>query len=156
MAFDPSNGRGLQASINVTPLVDVCLVILIIFMVVAPFLVQGHPVVLPRAADPDRLPEEDAALALSLERDGRLYLGDHLVEPGDAAEAIHRRLERAPGQPVRLKADSRLSYGAVKGLLQALQADGARQVVLVVQSQPPPAPAPLAHTGAPAPERRAP
>jgi biopolymer transport protein ExbD len=124
--------RGLRHDINVTPLVDVMLVILIIFMVVAPFLVQGQPVELPPAVHPDALPEGDGGLLLSLSKDGKIYLGRDPLSPANLKGELDRARASAPDRAIQLQADARLSFGEVKGTLQAVQGAGFNQVALVV------------------------
>ena len=133
----PSNrGRGRKApmaDINVTPLVDVMLVLLIIFMVTAPLLTAGVPVNLPdsraKALDQDQKPVQ-----LSIDNDGKLFLEDEEI----AESALPARLERivalqAGGQPpqVFLRADRGLDYGRVMGVMGELNRVGLNRVALV-------------------------
>ncbi|WP_267394722.1 MULTISPECIES: protein TolR [unclassified Sphingomonas] len=133
----PSNrGRGRRtpmADINVTPLVDVMLVLLIIFMVTAPLLTAGVPVQLPdsraKALDQDQKPVQ-----LSLDGEGRLYIDkDEVTEA-----ALPQRLEQiaavqAGGQPpqVFLRADRGLDYGRVMAVMGELNRAGLNRVALV-------------------------
>src|ERR1051326_3819719 len=71
--------HGLNSEINVTPLVDVCLVLLIIFMVVRPMLQKGGPVNLPVTEDPEKTPDTEKQLQISVKSDGSVYLGSTVV-----------------------------------------------------------------------------
>src|SRR5205085_9102079 len=79
--------HALTSEINVTPLVDVCLVLLIIFMVVTPMLQKGVPVNLPVTEDPEQTPDTDKQLQISVKSDGSVYLGPTVVrnEQGEAS-----------------------------------------------------------------------
>jgi biopolymer transport protein TolR len=120
-----------MADINVTPLVDVMLVLLIIFMVTAPLLVTGVPVDLPetraKALDQDQKP-----VIISIGRDGAIHLGEAEVEagalPGELA-ALRARLPRE--QQVFLRADTGLNYGAVMRVMGELNRAGLNRVALV-------------------------
>ena len=132
----PSSRRGRRApmaEINVTPLVDVMLVLLIIFMVTAPLLTAGVPVNLPdaraKALDQDQQP-----IQLSLDRQGRLFLGEDEV----AEAALPSRLEglragSGGGEPpqVYLRADRALDYGRVMRVMGELNRAGLNRVALV-------------------------
>src|SRR6266513_5611384 len=84
----------LNADINVTPLVDVCLVLLIIFMVVTPMLQKGVPVNLPMTEDPEKTPDSEKQLLISVKADGSVYLGSTVVRKEQMQgelETIHQR-----------------------------------------------------------------
>jgi biopolymer transport protein TolR len=139
MAHQLSRGRRLMGEINVVPYIDVMLVLLIIFMVTAPLLMQGVKVDLPKArAEPltADLLRNNNPLVLSIDREGRLYLnmgGDpHL--PIDAATVQERAtaaLHNKEDLPVLLKADYRIEYGQVMAAMVVLQRAGARKVGFV-------------------------
>ena len=78
----------LNASINVTPLVDVCLVLLIIFMVVTPMLQKGIPVNLPVTDGPEKTPDTDKQLQISVKADGSVYLGPNVVRKDQVESAL--------------------------------------------------------------------
>jgi biopolymer transport protein TolR len=118
-----------MAEINVTPLVDVMLVLLIIFMVTAPLLTAGVPVNLPQSKA-GALKQDKEPVTLSIEKTGEVYLGDERIAP----EALGARLERIaaddPSQ-VFLRADRTLDYGRVMGVLGELNRAGLNKVALV-------------------------
>lgn len=129
------SGRTPMAEINVTPLVDVMLVLLIIFMVTAPLLQAGVPVELPDSRA-NALSEEPKQITLSLSRDGELYLDDTPVAPGELADRL-AAVEPAPnGKPplVTLRADKAIDYGRVMGVMGELNRAGFNSISLVTNS----------------------
>jgi biopolymer transport protein TolR len=129
----PSASRGRarapMAEINVTPLVDVMLVLLIIFMVTAPLLTAGVPVNLPKSKA-GALKQEQKPVTISVERSGQVFIGEDEVPP----EALEDRLAAiAANEPpqVYLRADRGLDYGAVMQVLGELNRAGLNKVALV-------------------------
>jgi biopolymer transport protein TolR len=149
MAHQLSRGRRLMGEINVVPYIDVMLVLLIIFMVTAPLLMQGVKVDLPKArAEPltADLLRNNNPLVLSIDREGRLYLnmGGDPHQPIDEAAVQQRAaaaLHNKEDLPVLLKADYRIEYGRVMAAMVVLQRAGARKVGFVSD--------PLPETGSP-------
>ena len=125
-------GRAPMADINVTPLVDVMLVLLIIFMVTAPLLSAGVPVNLPDAnAKPlNQNPEE---ISISIAPDGIIYLGDVPLEPGSLAQSLTQVPPAPDGKPpqVVLRADRSLDYGRVMAVMGELNSAGFNAISLV-------------------------
>ena len=125
-------GRAPMADINVTPLVDVMLVLLIIFMVTAPLLSAGVPVNLPDAnAKPlNQNPEE---ISISMAQDGMIYLGDTPLEPGSLAQKLAEVPPAPDGKPpqVVLRADRGLDYGRVMAVMGELNRAGFNAISLV-------------------------
>ena len=125
-------GRAPLAEINVTPLVDVMLVLLIIFMVTAPLLSAGVPVNLPDAnAKPlNQNPEE---ISISIAQDGVIYLGDVPLEPGTLAQTLAQVPPAPDGKPpqVVLRADRTLDYGRVMAVMGELNSAGFNAISLV-------------------------
>jgi biopolymer transport protein TolR len=122
-----------MAEINVTPMVDVMLVLLIIFMVTAPLLVAGVPVDLPDSKA-GALDQEQEPVQISLDSSGALFLDEQPVAPRE----LGRRLSeiaagsREPGGPrIYLRADRGLDYGRVMGVMGEINAAGLRRVALV-------------------------
>ena len=125
-------GRAPMADINVTPLVDVMLVLLIIFMVTAPLLNAGVPIELPDSnAKP--LTQEPAQVNLSMSRDGRVYIDQSEVDPGTLADRLAALPKGADGKPplVTLRADKSLDYGRVMGVMGELNHAGFNSISLV-------------------------
>src|ERR1700742_2410626 len=88
--------REVRSDINVTPLVDVCLVLLIIFMVVTPMLQKGVPVNLPVTEDPEKTPDTDKQLQISVKSDGSVYLGPNVVRKDQVESELKGIYERTP------------------------------------------------------------
>ena len=121
-----------MAEINVTPLVDVMLVLLVIFMVTAPLLKAGVPIDLPdsRAKPLDQQPRE---VTVSMDRDGKVFLDDAELAPGELADRIAALPPGPGGKPplVVLRADRALDYGRVIGLMGELNRAGITALSLV-------------------------
>lgn len=137
MAFSTS-GLGEEefselADINVTPLVDVMLVLLIIFMITAPMLHQGIEVALPKAdAEPITLRVDDP-LVLSVNRDGLVYVQDEPLHPSQLMERLAPLLEARDEDAVFLKGDRELPYGNIMEILAILNKGGVLQVGMVTE-----------------------
>jgi biopolymer transport protein TolR len=136
MNLPSQRGRGRKApmaDINVTPLVDVMLVLLIIFMVTAPLLTAGVPVNLPDSrAKP--LDQDQKPVQLSIDDQGRLFLEDEEIPETDLAARLDRiAAVQAGGTPpqVFLRADRQLDYGRVMGVMGELNRAGLNRVSLV-------------------------
>jgi biopolymer transport protein TolR len=130
----PSSELGDLAEINVTPLVDVMLVLLIIFIITAPMLVQGLKVNLPKQDAPALDPESDEPLILTITSDRVILLGDDPVHIQLLPDRLGALLAGSP-RPVYLKADDSLPYGLVVQVLAALDRVGVEQVGMVTQPE---------------------
>ena len=131
-------GRTPMADINVTPLVDVMLVLLIIFMVTAPLLSAGVPVDLPDSnAKP--LNQNPSEISLSITNDGVIYLGETALAPGGLAQTLAQVPPGPDGKPpqVTLRADRRLEYGMVMGVMGELNRAGFTAISLVTSGSVP-------------------
>jgi biopolymer transport protein TolR len=124
--------RAAMAEINVTPLVDVMLVLLVIFMVTAPLLTSGVPLDLPdsRAAALAQAPDQ---ITVSITADGKVWLDREQVLPGGLADRLAAVPRRADGKPplVNLRADTKLDYGRVMAVLGELNHAGFNEISLV-------------------------
>ena len=131
---EPADDRVL-ADINVTPLVDVMLVLLIIFMITAPMLHQGIEVVLPEA-DAEFIPQQDDdPLILSINSDGIIFLQEEPVHTSQLLERLTPQLASRQGQAVYIKGDRELSYGKVIEVLDILQGGGITQINMVTDKR---------------------
>lgn len=120
----------LQSEINVTPLVDVCLVLLIIFMVVTPVIVAGTPIQLPETRTGDASSKKKA-IAVTVKDDGTVYI-DTLVTRKDRVESeLRARHARGESAPIAVRADKRVAYGEVMDVLDACRAAGFEDVSLI-------------------------
>lgn len=133
--------KGFVSEINVTPFVDVMLVLLIIFMVTAPMMEQGLDVELPEAKQVDVLPTEADHLVLTIQTDGTIYLDTYVV-PLDELESRLTILVHDKGRALYLRADQAVPYGMVvnvMGLAKAAGIENIGMVALPATSQPLPA-----------------
>jgi biopolymer transport protein ExbD len=121
----------VKAEINVTPLVDVVLVLLIIFMVVTPLIASGIAVDLPRTAHHARKPDDGKDIIISITREERVYVGRSPVNRmDDLGPMMLAERRRFPDKSVFLKGDARAPYGAVRAALQELHEAKIDDVVL--------------------------
>lgn len=134
MAFQTSDNLGDLAEINVTPLVDVMLVLLIIFIITAPMLVQGLTVNLPKQQAPAISSEGDEPIILTLTKDQIIQLGDEPIHLKLLADRLGSELGGRP-RPVYLKADETLPYGFVIRVLAVLDRVGVEQIGMVTQPE---------------------
>jgi biopolymer transport protein TolR len=121
---------GLRAQINVTPLVDVVLVLLIIFMVVTPLLTRGKEVQLPAAASTEKTPSPADVVVLTMTPDQQLWLEHRRIGPDALDRALAARA--GPGRQLLLKADAALSMRELRPVLRRLRAAGFGQITLGV------------------------
>ena len=131
---DRPPGQSLNSEINITPLVDVMLVVLIIFIVVTPMLQQGVGVDLPQARNvEDTSQDETQTLTVVLQGSGRMFLGTDPIEDADLAGTLRLRHQTDPGLQFQVKADRNVPYGEIKQILQAGRAAGFRGAALIAQ-----------------------
>lgn len=122
----------LQSEINVTPLVDVCLVLLIIFMVVLPSMVNGVPVALPETRSDEAI--ETRALPVTVKDDGTVYLDTLIVRRDEVESALARLHVREASRRIAVRGDKRVAYGEVLSVIAACRAAGWEEVTLVGQT----------------------
>jgi biopolymer transport protein ExbD len=126
------SATALQSDINVTPFVDICLVLLIIFMVIVPAMTNVVPVTLPVARG-DPVPEALRQLAITVKQDGTVYIGTLVVRKEQAATEIRRLHARFPQRPVAVRGDRLVNYGEVVDVLDFCRAAGYLDVRLMSQ-----------------------
>ncbi len=119
------------AAINVTNLVDVCLTLLIIFMITAPMLRSGIDIDLPRA-DATR-PQPQEGLTVQIMPDGRILIRDQAVSAAALTAILKNAVARSPGTPVFLKADRAVAYGAVAAVMGRIKDAGIENLGLVME-----------------------
>jgi biopolymer transport protein TolR len=129
------SGGGMVSDINVTPMVDVMLVLLIIFMVAAPMLQTGVPVTLPKA-DAQAIPDDQGKLIVTVpkdfEKDGLVYIVKTPFKfPDDFEKAIKGNAKLQAEKEVYVHADQDLSYGVVVKIMAALSRNGGEKIGLV-------------------------
>ena len=123
----------MNSEINVTPLVDVCLVLLIIFMVVTPMLQKGVPVNLPVTEEPEKTPDTDKQLQISVKSDSTVYLGSTVVRKEQVQSELENIHQRTPDREIAVKGDRTVKYGAVLAVLKACREVGFNNVGLIAQ-----------------------
>ncbi|MFT4717268.1 MAG: biopolymer transport protein TolR [Paracoccaceae bacterium] len=123
-----------MAEINVTPFVDVMLVLLIIFMVAAPLLTVGVPVELPKTAATPLPSEDEEPLTLALTADGRLVLQSSEIDRNELIPRLRAIAAERQNDKVFLRADGAVPYEAVMQVMGALNAGGFRNIGLVTDS----------------------
>jgi len=126
----------VNSAINVTPLVDVMLVLLIIFMVVTPMLQKGPPVIMPKASDPPKKPEEKTQILITVSQNKDLYIEkERMSGETEFAERLAEEYLRNKNATIVLKGDARLNYGEVKKAMLKVKEVGFEQVGLITQKQ---------------------
>ena len=131
MAGGASRRRGIIAEINVTPLVDIMLVLLIIFMLTAHLIAkQAIEIELPRASQSTSLPP--TILAITLKADGALFLNDKPVTPAALREAIQAAVARDPKTQAIVAGDKRVSHGRVVWVLDTVKSLGITQFAIQI------------------------
>jgi len=131
MAAGPS--RGVKSDINVTPLVDVVLVLLIIFMVITPMLQRGKDVKLPKAQKTEKEKKDADPMILSVTPDKLTYLEQDKYDDTSLEKAIAAKLVVSPGRKVLLKGDQELTFGDVRKVMNIARKAGAKGISLGVE-----------------------
>jgi biopolymer transport protein TolR len=122
----------LMSDINVTPFVDVMLVLLIIFMATAPMMIQGVNVDLPEATVKP-LASEKEHLLITLDKNGKVYINNYNIAPGSLGKKIGKILEGHPNQDVYLRADKNVPYGAVIEIMSEIKSAGVEKLGMVTE-----------------------
>ena len=155
MAINKRNeGAKVNSNINVTPMVDVMLVLLIIFMVITPMLQKGVSVDLAKVNNPTQMPDADKedALLVAVMRDGKVYFGNDMITPDALTEKVKDRLANRVDKRVFIRADARAKYGTVVEVVDSVRAAGVDDLGLLTEQRKTsgtnaPAAAPIAPTG---------
>ena len=135
MAMNLGGGGGVKSDINVTPLVDVMLVLLIIMMIVAPLLQQGVAVTLPIATNTSEKPETQEQTVVAITADKRFFVNAVQVQQGDLARRVETLLEEKKEKIVIIKADVDVEYGAVMEAMDTLRAAGIEDMGLITETR---------------------
>ena len=123
------SGAAMLGEINVTPLVDVVLVLLLVFMVTAPMMSRGIDVALPVANQPQA--DEEDRVTVSVNASERIYIGDQLVTPALLEDRLRAMMEGRTSKVVYLRADEALRYGRVIAVVDTIKRAGVEQIGFV-------------------------
>ncbi|RLB76399.1 MAG: protein TolR [Deltaproteobacteria bacterium] len=130
----PRGQRSNMSQINVTPFVDVMLVLLIIFMVTAPMMDQGVEVDLPEVAEAPGLPVQQDPLVITLERKGQILIGKAKIDQlSKLGPVIQQALKGKPDREVFLEADEKVPYGRVVKVMAAVKKAGVEKLGMVTR-----------------------
>ena len=135
MAFDQQD-EGSLSQINVTPFVDVMLVLLVIFMVTAPILQQGVNVELPTVEAGPLTSETEDQLVVAIDRNGTIHLNDTPLDIADLVEKLAAIVKLRPNRTVFLRADKDVVYGKVVAVMAAVRNAGVAELGMVTESLP--------------------
>lgn len=133
--FIKHKAAAVMAEINVIPMADIMLVLLIIFMVVVPMIQSGIPVDLARVDHPKELHggEQEDAVYVTVRRDGSVYIGMHKTSQGAVASRVRDLISNRADRTVYLKSDARARYGTVVGVVDEIRAAGVEQLALITE-----------------------
>jgi len=132
-----NEGAKVNSDINVTPMVDVMLVLLIIFMVVTPMLQHGVPVDMAKVENPQQMPDADKedALLVAVMRDGTVFFGTDKIAVDQLTDKIKDRLVNRTDKRVFIKADQRAKYGSVVEVVDNVRSAGVDQLGLLTDQK---------------------
>jgi biopolymer transport protein TolR len=123
----------MQAAINITPLVDVVLVLLIIFMVMAPQMRKGPDVKLPNTAKPSGQGDERGRILVSIDAGGALWIDDRQVSGEQFGEALRAAVGNEPNPKIVIRGDAKLNFREVRQAMAAIEQTGFRGVGLIAK-----------------------
>ncbi len=135
MAMAVGSTSGPKSEINVTPLVDVVLVLLIIFMVVTPMLQKGRPVLLPQTDNPGKKPESQNEILVSVQADKTIFIDQKWYPDKEFLAKMKDLGERASSKDLLIKADRNLTYGDVKNVMRLVKEGGFEKVALITEKK---------------------
>ncbi len=130
-------GKKVNSNINVTPMVDVMLVLLIIFMVITPMLQKGVSVDMAKTQNPREMQDADKedAVVVGVTRDSKVYLGSDQIGPADLGPKVREKLEKKSDKTVFIKADARAKYGVVVDAIDNIRTAGVDQLGLLTEQR---------------------
>jgi biopolymer transport protein ExbD len=132
-ALGKFENKELNSQINVTPLVDVVLVLLIIFMVVTPMLQKGVPVNLPVTNEPIKTPDTEKQLQISVKSDNSVYVGPLVIRKEELATVLEDIHLRTPDREIAVKGDRTVLYKEIVGVMKACREAGFENIGLITQ-----------------------
>jgi len=127
--------KGLSSDINVTPMVDVMLVLLIIFMVITPMLQKGVSVDMAKSINPRNMPDADKedAVLVAVTRDGRIYLGSDQVALDNLTKEVRDKIQNRVDKTVYIKSDARAKFDQVVKAVDEIRSAGVDQLGLLTE-----------------------
>ena len=130
-------GSKVNSNINVTPMVDVMLVLLIIFMVITPMLQKSRPVELAKTTNPIQMPDADKedAVIVAVQRDGKIFFDTTQVSPEDLTEKVKERISNRLDKTVYVKADARAKYKNVVEVVDNVRSAGVSELGLLTEQK---------------------
>jgi biopolymer transport protein ExbD/biopolymer transport protein TolR len=130
-------GKKVSSNINVTPMVDVMLVLLIIFMVITPMLQNKVAVDMAKVDNPTSMPDADKedAIVVAITRDGAVFLGQNKVAVSELGPQVRDKLADKPGKTIFIRADARAQFRAVEDAIDAVRTAGVDDVGLLTQKR---------------------
>jgi biopolymer transport protein ExbD/biopolymer transport protein TolR len=136
-----NEGANVSSNINVTPMVDVMLVLLIIFMVITPMLQNKVSVDMAKVDNPTNMPDADKedAIVVAITRDGGVFLGQNKVAVSELGGLVRDKLSDKPGKTIYVRADARAQFRAVEDAIDAVRTAGVDDVGLLTQKREGPA-----------------
>ncbi len=130
-------GHKVSSNINVTPMVDVMLVLLIIFMVITPMLQNKVQIEMAQVTNATAMPDadKDDAIVVAITRDGGVFLGQNKTSDDALGALVQQKLADKPGKTIFIRADARAQYRAVEDAIDAVRTAGVEDVGLLVQKR---------------------
>jgi biopolymer transport protein ExbD/biopolymer transport protein TolR len=132
-----NEGGKVNANINVTPMVDVMLVLLIIFMVITPMLQNKVAIDMAKVENPTAMPDADKedAIVVAVTRDGNVFLGQDKVDPSQLGTLVQDKLADKTDKAIYVRADARAQYRAVEDAIDNVRTAGVEEVGLLTQKR---------------------
>ena len=130
-----AEGKKVNSNINVTPMVDVMLVLLIIFMVITPMLQNKVQINMVTVENPTNMPDADKedAIVVAVTRDGAVYLGQNKVDPSELGSQVRDKLQDKTDKMIYIRADERAQYKVVEDAIDDVRTAGVEEVGLLTQ-----------------------
>jgi biopolymer transport protein ExbD/biopolymer transport protein TolR len=132
-----NEGGNVSSAINVTPMVDVMLVLLIIFMVITPMLQNKVQIDMAKVDNPTAMPDADKedAIVVAITRSGDVFLGQNKIALSELGPAVQQRLSDTPGKTIYIRADARAQFRGVEDAIDAVRTAGVDDVGLLTQKK---------------------
>ena len=132
-----AEAKNVSSNINVTPMVDVMLVLLIIFMVITPMLQNKVQIDMAKVTNPENMPDadKDDAIVVAITRDGGVFLGQNKTAVSELGGQVREKLADKPGKTIFIRADARAQFRAVEDAIDAVRTAGVEDVGLLTQKR---------------------